>query len=145
MDSLAVKEIFESKVDSIFSFSFALLPDELFAQQLILDSLSQVLCSKLDIILGESEFLVELFGAMYRLAVRRSSHISVDLTPKNDLEETFFTFPISWRVNILLHDRFAFSFHQIAYVLATEVEVVQAEYLKANKFLQRGERVEAML
>lgn len=130
MDSIVIKKFFTENLDSIFSYSYSLVPDELLAQQLAVDSVTQIICSETDKVMGENEFLVQLYKVIFALATRRSGHFVNSGNWENDERAYFYRLPLKQKAIVCLRENFNFSTHQIAFIIDESVDSIQAEYLQ---------------
>lgn len=136
MNSIVIKKFFTENLDSIFSYSYSLVPDELLAQQLAVDSVTQIICSESEKNMGESEFLIHLFKVIFSLAIKRSGHFVESGNWENDERAYFYRLPLKQRAILALRENFSYSTHQIAFIIGESVDYAQAEYLQIQNKLK---------
>ena len=132
MDSITTKQIFSDHLDVIFAYSYSLVPDELLAQQLAIDSFTQLLCSKQEQIYGKEDFIQELFQIIFSLAKRRSQHFTCSGNWRSDERSYFYQLKLESRAIMFLREKAFMSFHQVAYILDRELDFIQSEYLQVQ-------------
>ncbi len=130
MDSKVIKQIFSDSLDTIFSYSYSLVPDELLAQQLAIDSFTQLLCSKLEQLRGKSDFEQELFKVMFSLAKRRSTHLSSHENWSSDDRSYFYRLDLEDRAILFLKERLLLSYHQVSFIVDKDLDFIQAQHLQ---------------
>jgi len=125
-----LKEYLERNLNDLFSFSFCLLPDELQAQQLLLDALSIFVASEKDLILefettedpGRKLSLMKvlrksIMRAVYHMAAKRSRQLQSTLSPHENTSDVFFHLGISQRAVLYLKHKLNFDFSEIEHIL----------------------------
>jgi DNA-directed RNA polymerase specialized sigma24 family protein len=132
-----LKEYLERNLNDLFSFSFCLLPDELQAQQLLLDALSVFTLGEKDLI-EEFETVEDparklammkvlrksIMRAIFHMASKRSGQLESSLTTGDNTPDVFFHLALSQRAVLYLKHKLNFDFSEIEHILgkpSTEV------------------------
>jgi DNA-directed RNA polymerase specialized sigma24 family protein len=132
-----LKEYLERNLNDLFSFSFCLLPDELQAQQLLLDALSVFALGEKDLV-EEFEVVVDpqrklalmkvlrksIMRAIFHMASKRASQLESTLFSRENTPDVFFHLAISQRAVLYLKHKLNFDFSEIEHILgkhSTEV------------------------
>ena len=125
-----IKEYIERNLNDLFSFSFCLLPDELQAQQLLLDALSVFVAGEKELIL-EFETVEDperklslmkvlrksIMRAIYHMASKRSRQLETILMSGDNTPDVFFHLGISQRAVLYLKHKLNFDFAEIEHIL----------------------------
>ncbi|MAF77587.1 MAG: hypothetical protein CME63_03320 [Halobacteriovoraceae bacterium] len=142
---------FENLSYKYYSFAFGLLPDELMATQLLIDSVTKISVMNRDqlkeedisVALDPRKLELDFLKGAFELSKIRFEHFkdsrqlnNFDHSEKNS---SFFLLGIEERAALYLKDKYGFSFKDTAYILGTSYEEtlalihrVRAEFLDLN-------------
>ena len=152
MDRKSLERYLKTHYPSIYSFAFALVPEEVQARQIALDALQLVLNEDKsfsnDMVFTmpedaervQQELISRYFRSVYRLGLKRFDHLKNGIEIKVDRSEgSFYALGVQERAILFLKSRLKFNLDEIEFIM--EVDRYQVllllnqsrEYLVRNK------------
>lgn len=136
-----LKELILKKTDELYSFSFALIPDDLQASQILIDSIAGFVCKFIENKpnLNEIELNVKLYKNVFELSKIRYSQLKMTF---KDIENTekFFFLDLNSKATIFLNEKTKFSKNEILQILQfSKEEYYSILYLAREKLFSTNE------
>lgn len=143
MKTLELEKFIQNRSSELYSFAFILIPDDLQATQLMIDSVSTFMIQKRSLIDKWNESLqsqlsentndikINLYKAMYELAKKRYSQLKMSFKKIED-NSGFFSLDFDDKAVLFLKERTDFSFEIIEFILGKTRLEVQAHLYSAR-------------
>ncbi len=121
MKDLDIERLLTNDLPHFYSFAFVLIPDDLQASQLVVDSISQLLISDREILLkkiNDKKWMKESVGQkIFELAQKRFSQIRLGIDLVNEHKENFYKLDIEERAALFLKEVSKLQYEEIAWIL----------------------------
>ncbi|MBC7713553.1 MAG: hypothetical protein H7177_09445 [Rhizobacter sp.] len=161
MKTIELEKFIQNLSTDLYSFAFILIPDDLQATQLMIDSVSafmiknKVLVEKWksgnesDLVLHSTDIKIHLYKAMYDLSKKRYSQLRLSFKDIED-QSGFFSLEFDDKAVLFLQERSEFSMELIEFILGkTRGEVLahlySARISMVSKLPRRNEKSDGQI
>lgn len=145
MDMKKVKNFLERVNLDLFKFSYALIPDDLQAQQIVIDSVyvltsenRDLVESMLDIeeekkVSNEKKILVELYKYAYKIGLKRVAQLGRSEIKDFNSDNYFYKLPVQKRAVLFLRHRTRMSKDDISFIISSNPKNVYSLLMSARR------------
>lgn len=148
MDSSFIRKYLESQTPKLYSFAYALIPDDLQAQQIVLDAHSLLFLKEQDLEESEDSILFTLLCHIYKLGLKRLGQLEGSLSFRENSPQ-FYQLSIAQRGVLFLSHQLELDSNKMAIILGVSVaHISQLLHTARAKFLDSlgmGEALESIV
>lgn len=141
-------------IPDLYSFSYALIPDDLQASQVVLDSLGVIILEKKSLIENllvakfdenqdklKKDFELYFYRILFQLTQKRLAQLRASLQESDSLDVPFFTLSLDEKAILFLDEWTKFNIEELCFIFGKEkIELLTLLNISKNTFKEKIER-----